>query len=485
MYSENYYDGETGYEDLTYDNAGRSSDIPLPPVLNAILFVIWLVLVAAGFGVMFLANSPVAGVIIMGVPTFIGMVMKPSFALCLMMLVLPTGAGIGYHQEFSLDRGIGLALAVSFLFNLVLMRPRLPHGRPLWILLLYTLWLGIALVGAPYVNLEAVRVFTSVQLLALVLIVLWILESNGQKALKWALRAYVLGTLGTIAIASLTGAAIRTMSDTGDERYAATVGEAIDANWLASLIALALLTAIFLFVKDRSRIWRTVYVVGMIVMPLMILKTGSRGGVIALAFTVMSPLLFVRQVLRRPILAALLLAAILTASIGAGMIVKSGRLGENVTSRFTDVSRAKEAVSYRMEPIRAAVKSAMQSPIGTSYYGWFGKTGLRHIPHNDFFLALGMYGIPAATLFAVFIILIMLTVHRIPLGPEKIYTRAVLTYLLIMGLNVPQIFTKHYWTFLTIIIAIERLGRVSSPAAEELPENLEYDDTLLPDYQLV
>ncbi|MHC4704846.1 MAG: hypothetical protein ACYTFQ_30225, partial [Planctomycetota bacterium] len=108
---------------------------------------------------------------------------------------------------------------------------------------------------------------------------------------------------------------------------------------------------------------------------------------------------------------------------------------------------------------------------------------LRILPHNDFFLALGLYGIPAGGLFAFFIILMMLTIKRIPLGLEKLYARAILTYLLIMGLNVGQLYQKHYWVFLAFVLASERMAWFFSEVDDEPQQCIEYEQDLVPQGQ--
>jgi hypothetical protein len=210
MYSE--YENEIYEDELAYEQGERTSDIQLPPAINVLLFAGWLVISLIGFAVIFLAKNPVVGAVIIVVPTFFGMVIKPTFGLCIMMLVLPTGAGIGYGQIFSLDRGVGIALAVSFAMNLMITRPGLRIGnKALWVMVLYTLWVCLASLAGPYLGLELVRAFTQVQLLVLIFIVYWILQTNGEKTFRWASRAYVVGTLGTIALTFITGSAIRVM----------------------------------------------------------------------------------------------------------------------------------------------------------------------------------------------------------------------------------------------------------------------------------
>jgi hypothetical protein len=98
-------------------------------------------------------------------------------------------------------------------------------------------------------------------------------------------------------------------------------------------------------------------------------------------------------------------------------------------------------------------------------------------PHNDFFFSLGVYGIPGAALFSALVILLMLTVKRMPLTLEKLYARAVLTFLLVMGLNIKQLSAKYYWVFLAFVLAAERLSvwrceTDEEDAAEEVDDEL-------------
>jgi hypothetical protein len=471
------YENSINEEDLWYEQPQRSSDIQLPPVINILLLAIWVMISLIGLAVIFLGRNTIAGITIIALPTFIGMVIKPTFALCIMMLVLPTGSGVGAAVDFSLDRGVGLAVAVSFVLNLLITRPSLRlSNKALWVLVLYTIWVSLASLAAPYLALELRRAFTHIQLLALIFIVYWILHTNDVRTFHWALRAYVLGTLGTIALAVITGAAIRSVEETSEARYSATVGQAIDANMLASIVCLAFLASIYLFARDKKLLWRLLYLFSMLALPIMLLKIGSRGALIALAFTMLSPLLFVRQVLQRPVLAVLVLIVILLASISAGFVVSRGGLESDVSERLTDLYRAEEAVSYRMEPVKKALGCMVGKPMGTSYYGWFEYTGLRIIPHNDFFLALGLYGVPAAGLFVFFVIMLMFTVKRIPLGWEKLYARAILTFLLVMGLDVPQLYQKHFWVFLVFVMAGERIATYFTlPEGELEAENEEFE----------
>ncbi len=478
MYTEYEYDIDD--EELLYEQSERTSDIPLPPVVNGLLLVIWVVIFLIGLAVIYLTKNSVAGAILIAVPTFLGMIIKPTFALCILMLVLPTGAGIAFRDSFSLDKGVGIALALSFFMNVIITRPRLRIGnKALWVMGLYTAWVCLASLGGTYLNYELVRAFTQVQLLVLILIVYWILQTNGETAFRWASRAYVIGILGMIALTFMTGTATRSMQEASEHRYSATLGEATDANMLATLIAIAFLAAIYLFARDKKFFWRLLYLAAIVVLPVMLLKIGSRGGLIALFITMLSPLLFIRQVARRPALGALLLFVILLGSVSAVLVVRNSGLEAPVATRLTNLQQAKEAIDYRMMPIKKALSCVAERPFGTSFYGWFEQSGLTILPHNDFFFTLGLYGIPGAVLFTWFMIRILLTVKRIPLGLEKLYARAILTYLLVMGLNVGQLYQKHYWVFLAFVLASERVAQFYNPTEDDAPAYDEYDDDIV------
>ena len=349
---------------------------------------------------------------------------------------------------------------------------------------LYTIWICLVSLAGTYLGLELMRAFTQFQLLVLILIVYWILETNSENTFQWALRAYVIGTLGTIALAFITGTAIRTLENASQTRYSATLGQAIDANMLAALTSTAFLAAVYLFASKKNIFWRTINLAAILFLPLMLLKIGSRGALIALAFTMLSPLLFIRQVARRPALAVLLLVTFLLTSIGSGLLIKGDGLERSVAERLTDVGYAKETIRYRMEPIKLAVKTMARKPTGTGYYSWFEQTGTLIWPHNDFFLVLGIYGIPGALLFICFMGILLLTIRRIPLGLEKIYVRAVLIFLIMMGLTIGQVFHKYYWVFLAFVMAGERIANIYTPS-DDSESNGEYEDNPSTEYDFI
>ena len=468
------YTNEISEEDLLYEPSERTSDIQLPPMINTLLLAAWVAIFLVGFAVIYLAKNTLLGALIMAIPTFIGMVIKPTFALCIMMLVLPTGAGVGSEGIFSLNRGVGIALAVSFLLNLMVSRPSLHiRNKALWVLPIFTSWIFFSTLTAPHLNLEIKRAYTQFQILILVFTVYWILQTNGEKTFRWALRAYVIGVLGMIIMAYTSGAEMVAAEEELTGRQSVTLGGIIDANMMATLTSMALLAALYLFFCDKHIFWRIIHLIAIVSLPLMVIRTGSRGGLIALIFTILSPLLFLRQVARRPALAALMLIIITLAAGSTRFLIKSRGLQEKVETRLTNVEAAKGSVANRFRLVKLAAKTVTKYPAGTGYLGWFERTGDNHVPHNDFFFTLGIHGIPAAMLFASFIVAMMLTVNRIPLGLEKLYARAVLTFLLVMGLDIAQLYQKHYWIFMAIIMAAERTSWLKSSKTEYLPNEID------------
>ncbi|MFH1975762.1 MAG: O-antigen ligase family protein [Pseudomonadota bacterium] len=450
---DDYYPADSGF------NAGiRSCDIPTSSGMNVMLLCAWAVICMIGFAVIFWAKMPIVGVAIIAIPTFMGMVLKPTFALSLALLALPTGAGISFEGVFTLDKGIGIALALSFLLNIMVTRPRFRiNDKAMWFIMAYSIWIIIIspLLAADII-LELTKAFSQFQLLIYTFIVYWILQSNGKYCLRWVLRCYVIGTLGMTGIAIKTGAQMRAVSEI--DRYAATVGAAVDANFLAVIISLAFLSAIYLFAKDKNLFFRLIYFTAFLVLPVMVFKTGSRGALIAIVFTLLSPLLFVRQVLRKPSLAVFLLLCILIATFAVDLVISRGAVEERTVGRVTDVHYARESVSYRMSLIRTAIRTVVRNPMGTSSSGWFQRSGAWSWPHNDFFYVLGLYGIPGALFFALFLLSLVLTVKRMPMGIEKLFGRAILTFLLITGLSIGQTYTKHFWVFLIIVIALAQIA---------------------------
>ena len=464
MYIE--YANAISEEDLLYEPSERPSNISLPPGMSYLLFGAWGGICLVGFALIFLMKLPVIGTVIIAAPTFLIMVLRPTFALCIMMLILPTGSGVAAGTVFSLDRGVAIAIALSFLFNLMISQPTLRiRNKALWIQVGYTGWILLISLTSPVLGEEMLAAFTAVQMLGFAFIVYWIIETNGKNDFRWVLRSYVVGALATTVITHITGAAIESMEQfERSGRYTATLGRFIDANMLSVLIGLAILTAVYLIITDRSFFFRFIYLIAIMLLPVMMIKTGSRGGLIALFVTFTSPLLFLRQVLRRPILAIALFLSMIMAAAMIGFLLEHSTIGIRAQERLTDKADFQKGFEIRKQLVLDGVNSVLSNPMGTTRLGWF--VSHKTVPHNDFVYTLAMYGIPGATFFATFIIMAISTVKRIPLGTEKLYARAIVTFLLVAGLSLGQTFAKYYWIFMVIAITCERIAWLKSQNSE-------------------
>jgi hypothetical protein len=443
-----------GQQDVGY---ARPMDMSVSFPVVMLFLAVWALLCLAGLAVIIWTDLVVLGIVIVVVPTFVGMVAKPTFALCVMMLILPTGAGVGAGDVFSLDRGAGILVGLACVFNAMLTRPGIRGNKALLVLVLYSVWIAsCTALFSPYVETEITYVFTQFQLLVLILIVYWVIQANGEGTLLWMLRSFVMGTLIVTSITVITGAAM-VSQEMGAGRYSATLGQgAVDANMLAGILALAFISSVYLLARDRQIGLRIVYLVAILGLPLMTIMTGSRGVLIALVFTILSPVIFMRQIVRRPVLLVVILLVVVLSTVVVVYVVSSSGYGQ-LTSRLTDVGQAERSVSYRMELNVNAAFAMLSNPEGLTRAGWLSR--YEHVPHNDLCYALGVYGLPGGGLFVLFIWIVALMVKRMPLGAEKIYLRAVLTLLIVIGLGLTQLFMKHYWIFMAIMMASDCLVR--------------------------
>jgi len=477
MYPETALYHESGsYYDENMAIPVEEVDQPLS-LVKVLGLGIWLVFCAVGFVVAYWAREPILGAFIAGGATLIGMLASPTFSLSIMMLVLPTGAGIGYAGAFSLEKGVGIALAISFVFFILLRRPDMRiKNKAIWCAIGFFVYASMSSMWGVYLSVELVRALTEIQLLILVLIAYWLLENNSASTFKWAIRAYVLGMISMVLWAFLTGVGFSSAAGKGG-RFEATIGDAIDANHMGVLLSVGFIYSIYLMVRDKKNIWRSVYCLGIILLPIMIIKTGSRGTIFALSFTLLSPMLFIRQIIRKPVLFGAMLLVLLLLAGTIVLFMKHGSVDKRVSYRLTNVGYAQDSMAERVGLMKKASETVFRYPIGTAYTGWFQRAGVSLFPHNDFFYALGIYGLPGAFFWFMFIIMTLLTIKRIPWGLEKLYARSLLIFLLITGLSLGQLAMKVYWMSMVIILASERMSLLQGSRTIQATYEEPYEET--------
>jgi len=446
-----FYEGSN----IEFGQDARTLDLQLPKIIGGMFLGLWflcllIALVIIGRGDIFL------GVLIVGIPTFIGMVLKPTFALAMVVLVLPIGAGFGVEGILSLDRSIGIALVVSFLLNVMLSRPRfkLSHSF-LLIQMASVFWIAMNLLRTPVLSLELTLVFTQIQLLALSLITYWIFQNSNDKTYIWVLRSYVVGTVGSILIGVIKGVS---MTETVSGRYEGAGEIRMDSNALCVLIGLGVITSLYLLVRDKSLLWRLFYLAAIAYLPIMMIKTGSRGIMLAFIATALSPLLFIRQMGRKPTLYLVLIfaAVIMAGAVRYGIKTQSVE-EESITSRYSDVGGAQNAFEYRLSLVKGAIEDVLNNPLGITFGGWLVRR-VRSIVHNNFFHLLSTCGYPGALLYVWLLISALRTIWHIPMSIEKIYARSVVIFLIIAGMDIFTFFDKSFWIFMIVAICAERMN---------------------------
>lgn len=436
----------------------RTTDIQFGPGMSQLLLAGWLVACAIGAAFIVFFKVPLLGIGFIAVPSLIGMILKPSFALSLWMLILPSGTAVSLVERFTLNKMIGLTVAFCFFFNIMISRPTLRVNKAaLWAGLGYIGWVLLALLAVQDYDLIT-QLVSRLQLAVLLLIAYWILRTNTRSAFHWVLRSYVIGTLGTIALAIVTGTAIQAM-DESQGRFTATAGGSINANILSALVAMAFLTSVYLFLVDRRLLWRIGYVAGLIFLTVTLFKTGSRGSVVGLGAALV--VAFLGKQLMTNI--RYLLAAVLVLSLFAGLgyfLLSRGKIDEAVSSRLTNVQYARDSLDQRMEYNKTALKAGLKYPFGTGYYGWFNRTNSPKYPHNELMFSMGVYGLPAALLYLLFLYTLFRLIRRIPPSSEKLFAKAIFTFLVLIGLKGYYMTQKFYWIYIAVILVCELFGHI-------------------------
>lgn len=443
----------------------------------ALFIGLWLLPCSVGAFLIFFLNAKVMGGAIIGFATFVAMIIKPVFGLSFFLLILPTGAGIGVEGVFTLSKMVGLLFGVSFLIHILICSPPLKvQHKALWIYLLYSLWIFLSTFWGVYFEVERNVLLTQLQLLFLVFIVYWITQNSKREEFIWLLRSYVIGVTGMLLYGVLSGHGAMLTQTAEGQRYAATIGRGIDANMFAVLVGLGLLTAIYLFFREKKILLKAIYILIIGFLPIMMLQIGSRGGIIAFGASIFMSWLSLKNLIKKPLLVVGLVVIVAVAFVFMTRYFEKQRMQEKVTERMTDTGMISGALEYRMGISRLAVKTAVEMPQGTSKSGWFVRTDAFSWPHSDFFYCLGVYGFPGAFLFALFTISILMVVFKIPTGLEQIYARSILFFLLVAGLGLTQVWTKHYWTFMVLILAIQRVNSLFETKDNNAQEYLTYED---------
>lgn len=189
------------------------------------------------------------------------------------------------------------------------------------------------IVSVPFAYLRSLSLETAVTWMTTAVPITVIIATSVQTVddLERLLRALVLAVIcaGIIMLAGL-GVVVQT-----SEGNRLSLAGAYDPNDLACVIS-GCTAACLWALRDRSRVWRVLGLVGLALAPVVIAKTGSRGGLIAIALLVSGGALFVPSLMPRWSRLALIPAALIGLSFAPDVL----------TSRLSTLSSVEEDYNF-------------------------------------------------------------------------------------------------------------------------------------------
>jgi hypothetical protein len=445
---------------------GQPSDRPA----WVLYLVLWALVCGAGAALTLLGEQRLIGGLIIGIFTLVGIAWKPTFGLCLLLAVFPLGRALGYGRVFSAERGVGILLFLGAALHFILRGRRFRFACPPTWALLALMFLGALTVAwARIPLLAASSTFTMFQILVLVAVVLSVVWHFPD--LTWPFRCYVLACVLFGVFAPAMGLAIQETKKMG-VRYTIGLSEEyrVDPNTLASMFSIAFFLAIFLFRRDPSRLLRIVWLLSALLLPVLMLMTGSRTGLIATFLTLLLPVLFLRQIARRPVVFVGAVVVLVLAGV-LFFVALEYVLPLQTAQRLTDFDKLQRSAVVRLGFIGEAVAYAVRNPLGAGFQSFFIET---MTVHNDFFYLLGSLGFAGALAYGVFGVAMLLNVRAMPVTWEKWLVRSLVLINLIFGLAYMQLFWKHFWIFMVLAWAMARQVRLEAreqaayPGVEEL-----------------
>lgn len=445
-----------------------------PPAVRQGLDVPWLMFlgawVVAGVVGVFLARAGeifVAGAVVVPL-TVIGAFWKPTFGVCLLLMSVPlerviSWGGIGF------GRVVGIIIAMGLLPRLILFRQRRLHIPTPWGLVGLTILALLSITWAQYPEIAGKFTFTLFQLLVLIFLIQSFCTST--EDLRWPLRAFALTCLGMALLSGVLGLAHGTE---GRLTFGMSQERMDNPNYTGCMFALGLFTAIYLFVTDRRATFlRWLWLLTAIVMPVVILMTGSRKALVSVAATLILPVLFLREVVRKP--------TIFVAVVVFGVVVLVGMYvgmehfaSKGVVDRLTDTEQARGGIETRLDFIVEGLDYLQRNPMGAGLGCYY--TGHGHAIHNDLFYVTVNLGWLGGVAFVLLAVGLLVSVHRAEPGWEKWMGRSIIVFFLVQGLVATWILLKGYWVFLTIGALLVAASRRARTEADLVEQEQEYEE---------
>jgi hypothetical protein len=426
---------------------------------------LWVICCLAGATLAIVTGQVFLGALVISVPTLIGVMGSPNFALCCIALMLPLGGALTYGGYFTGDRAVGAVAALGILAHCLVNGQGIRlRGSPMLPLFLLSAW-GVFSIAWAREPIEA-----AVQAAALVQLCFWgVAIWNGLaygRSPIWPFRCFVIGMVGALAQAYMTGTFQR-MMHTGERLtlISTTGDETINPNTFAALLGLAFIVSIYLVLRDPTKWLRLGWIGCGLVFPGVMLLSGSRGALLALGIAVGASILKVRSLLRSKAMFIGVPLALAILAGGAWWTLSSGYVNKKTMTRMTSSKEVSEAYSERLGLIRVGVSAVAARPfLGTGLGNYLHiVSDVKQVPHADLFNLGAELGVFAMLLYLWYLWKLAKASFKTATVQEKWLVQTVLLFVVICSLKGANYSSKFFWFFTIAVAAISYQTRQAAP----------------------
>lgn len=409
-----------------------------------ILFVVfWIVSCLGGLALATMAGQPFLGILVAGLPTLIGVVVSPTFALCCIALMLPQGGALTYEGFLSGDRVIGGIAAVGILVHSMISGQGIRlKGSPLLPLFLIAAWGTFSCLWAAY---PLPALYKALQLIQLSIwgLAIWNALAYRQGHI-WPLRCYLCGTLLVLSHMFLTGS-IQSMAHSAER---ITVGEGVNPGKFAIILGITFFVSVYLIIRDPVKKFRLLWILPALISPAVMIQTGSRGPMLAFAIAVIVSLLSFRAFLQSK---AIMFGSVLMILLFIGGVfwsLRGGFASESSVDRLTSSAYRERSFAYRFYLVKNGIGHILARPLtGAGLENYLLRVGQKNIVHVDIVHLGTELGIPAMLLYIWFLFKLIATFRQNESPPEKWLMRTLVILLAISACGHVLFFKKVFWFF--------------------------------------
>lgn len=406
-------------------------------------------LLAIGLPIIIYTKQIVVGAAIFGPLTFFAVVQKPVFGLCLLLGISPMGAVLGFSQYISggasagIEKVVGILFAAGTILNIIFTRQPIVFLRPATVgAAILTLLSGFSIAWALYMQVAIDYTLTLLQLFILTALI--VTACQGRSNIVWGLRAFVVGCVFSVLLATLVG---RGEAKEAERLTLEAADSMVNENLFAAVLGMGALSAFYLFVADPLRKLRPVWILSILILAAGIFATSSRGIMLAMLVTIILPLFLLRNLFKSPG-RTMTLASVLALGAVAAYFLLPLILPQYVLWRLTDVEKAARDTNMRIAFIQDSLQYVSHNFLGAGMNCFRDSSG--HSVHNDFFFLLSNLGLVGPFFYFGFWIGMAWCVSRIPVSWEKWFAQSIVVFLFLSGQSHCYVFVKPFWSMLAI-----------------------------------